>query len=432
MNYENLKDAIVAVIKQNGNEEITGNILQQVLVAMVNSLGSGYQFMGVAGAATNPGTIDQKAFYLSGAVGEMVLPNFGITIDNEICALIYDSSWTKLNIISIDDSPIADSPNLISSAAIYTALDSLSNSFMQLVRAAIENHLAIFDGDGQVKDAGIGVDDLALPASHYPDLFAGFAGNLVDTRSAGTRQSFAFRQSGGDGVNYLKRIKGKTFAWNQSATLRDNMQEVATTDQTPISSGVFGGPAYPTHKYLFVARITTLMASDSVWFWGGSKYAHNIGVLADEQKWWIMSPATQQNQTSFIVVANRGGNGTTGTAGYKDLQCFDLTLMFGTGNEPTTYAEFEALYYLNYYAPASRLINNTAEALETTGFNAYDPASGKAQIIKGQQYQITGTYTSLSLTGRRSLPTAVVFSPRLALANSPWWAGTHPTPACTS
>ena len=36
-----LKTAIQNAIKQNGNEEITGNILQDVLLAIVSTLGDG-------------------------------------------------------------------------------------------------------------------------------------------------------------------------------------------------------------------------------------------------------------------------------------------------------------------------------------------------------------------------------------------------------
>ena len=42
MNYEELKQRIAAVIKSNGNQEITGSILQAVLMAMVDSLGEVY------------------------------------------------------------------------------------------------------------------------------------------------------------------------------------------------------------------------------------------------------------------------------------------------------------------------------------------------------------------------------------------------------
>ena len=74
-NYAYLKAAIQNVIKTNGNNEITGQLLQQSLLSMINSLGSGYQFIGVATPTTNPGSPDQKVFYI--ANGKGTYTNFG-------------------------------------------------------------------------------------------------------------------------------------------------------------------------------------------------------------------------------------------------------------------------------------------------------------------------------------------------------------------
>lgn len=95
-NYETLKAAIQQVVKTNGNNEITGALLQQSLLAMINSLGSGYQFVDVATSATKPGTPDQKVFYI--ANGKGTYPNFGgISItEDEVVILYYDTDWHKL------------------------------------------------------------------------------------------------------------------------------------------------------------------------------------------------------------------------------------------------------------------------------------------------------------------------------------------------
>ena len=74
-NYNSLKATIDANIKQNGNQEITGQILNSVLNQMVTTLGAGYQFAGVATTATNPGTPDAKVFYI--ANGKGTYTNFG-------------------------------------------------------------------------------------------------------------------------------------------------------------------------------------------------------------------------------------------------------------------------------------------------------------------------------------------------------------------
>ena len=94
-NYETLKSAIQQVVKTNGNNEITGALLQQSLLAMINSLGSGYQYMGVATPTTNPGTPDQKIFYI--AIQGGIYSNFNnIQVgDYEIAILKYDTAWSK-------------------------------------------------------------------------------------------------------------------------------------------------------------------------------------------------------------------------------------------------------------------------------------------------------------------------------------------------
>lgn len=74
-NYEDLKAAIADVIYQNGNNEITGLLLQQTLLSIVNNLGEYATFGGIATPDTNPGTADQNIYYLAAKAGTYV--NFG-------------------------------------------------------------------------------------------------------------------------------------------------------------------------------------------------------------------------------------------------------------------------------------------------------------------------------------------------------------------
>lgn len=98
-NYNSLKTIIDANIKQNGNQEITGQILNSVLNQMVTTLGAGYQFAGVAtlDPATDPGTPDAKVFYI--ANGKGTYTNFGgINVtEDEVVVLYWDSSWHKVS-----------------------------------------------------------------------------------------------------------------------------------------------------------------------------------------------------------------------------------------------------------------------------------------------------------------------------------------------
>lgn len=70
--YEQLKEAISDVIKTNGNQEITGAILQNTLKSIVNSVGANAAFAGVATPTTNPGTPDQNVFWIAAENGEYV------------------------------------------------------------------------------------------------------------------------------------------------------------------------------------------------------------------------------------------------------------------------------------------------------------------------------------------------------------------------
>ena len=96
-NYNSLKTAIDANIKQNGKQEITGPVLNSVLNAMVDTLGAGYQFAGIAVSDTNPGTPDAKVFYI--ANGKGAYTNFGgiEVTEEEVVVLYYDTEWHKVS-----------------------------------------------------------------------------------------------------------------------------------------------------------------------------------------------------------------------------------------------------------------------------------------------------------------------------------------------
>lgn len=94
-NYKSLKTTINANVKRNGNQEITGQILNSVLTAMVDTLGTGYSFAGVATPATNPGTPDAKVFYIANGKGSYT--HFGEleVTEDEVVVLYWDSLWHK-------------------------------------------------------------------------------------------------------------------------------------------------------------------------------------------------------------------------------------------------------------------------------------------------------------------------------------------------
>lgn len=190
----------------------------------------------------------------------------------------------------------------------------------------------------------------------------GIAEGIADSTSAGTPQEFTFRKAGGDGVNYMKRIKGNTKAWNQlepeesihyQGTLAN--REGTMLGDVPYVSG---------HKYLMKWNAPTNLSQ--VYFQTDSSYP--VGTCYATEGAKIVTSEYTFSSSGFIF--NASGDSVT-----LDVYCLiiDLTLLFGAGNEPTSVAAFEALYPNAYYPyNAGELKNNDAKALETRGFNQWD------------------------------------------------------------
>lgn len=94
-NYEQLKQSVAEVIKANGNQEITGTILQSALLSIISVIGYHATFAGVANPATNPGTPDSNVFYLAAEPG--IYANFGgIELTEQVLVLFNkNGDWEK-------------------------------------------------------------------------------------------------------------------------------------------------------------------------------------------------------------------------------------------------------------------------------------------------------------------------------------------------
>ena len=88
-NWNDLKASVAEAIKTNGNQEITGQILQNTLNSIISNLGENATFAGIATPNTNPGTPDGNVFYLATKPG--IYSNFNsFTVENNV-AIIYNN-----------------------------------------------------------------------------------------------------------------------------------------------------------------------------------------------------------------------------------------------------------------------------------------------------------------------------------------------------
>ena len=132
-NYEQLKQAVSDVIKANGNQEITGKIMQNTLLSIISSVGSNATFAGIATPETNPGTPDQNIFYITSGNGIYVNFSNDIEIkDNNIYIITNKNrNWQFLR------------TNIVNSQLVYDAFSNIG-----VIRKGVYNaETILFYGD---------------------------------------------------------------------------------------------------------------------------------------------------------------------------------------------------------------------------------------------------------------------------------------------
>ena len=379
--FSTLIASIEATIKQNGVQAITGQVLQDELLLMVSAINQlkqdtleGYAFYGEALPNGATRVVTQNTFFLAGA-GSYTINGNSVTIaDSGISVVVYDcvnDEITTYQLFAYDANPTSGSANAVTSGGVKSALDTKA------------------DKNGA-----------------SPDLFAGFAGNLVDTRSAGTRQGpFAFRQSGGDGVNYMRKILGRTEAWNQlvpvnkitvSSGTYDGLTIVNNGDGTISVSGTSEASGYVNIATALGLSIGTgkkiLLKQPS----NASVNFYLRTITAGAYLWNDVKDICTLQSPEVLTISLVYNSGVSVDVRIP-IMLFNITLLYGSGNEPATVAAFQSLHPLPYYNyNAGVLKNNAATSLQTVGFNQWD------EKREGGSLDNTGQPSSLNADTFRS------------------------------
>lgn len=129
--WSDLKAAIANIIKTNGNQEITGQVLRNVLNNIISSVGENASFVDVATPTTNPGTPDGNVFYIAYTAGNYA--NFqskagNLTVNPGELAILYNetTNWGKSVIGMSSDGVIAlaNITNQINATGRYAYTDT--------------------------------------------------------------------------------------------------------------------------------------------------------------------------------------------------------------------------------------------------------------------------------------------------------------------
>ena len=205
-------------------------------------------------------------------------------------------------------------------------------------------------------------------SAYAPDLTAGAALGITGDGPT-TTAAWLERTSTSDGPTTAKCIHGNTVRWNQLVSVPMSEGETQrgitftpNADGTVALSGTstqtiyknLGSKSVAGHTYL-VRKGGTLATDANL-----ALYNDGGGITVNSQESAI---ATANVEKSFFF---RVASGAT-VDGTVLPQIFDLTAMFGAGNEPATVAEFEALYPADYYPyDAGSLLPVNMEGIEST------------------------------------------------------------------
>lgn len=291
--------------------------------------------------------------------------SFSVVADRDLDALP-----GRIAVFDEDGNPV-DSGKYLTS--IEGDIHDLEDNKLDRLGGEYGGRVVVTKENGMVEDSGVSLDSLRAP---------GISEGIADSTSAGTAQEIVFRKSGGDGVNYVKRFKGKSLVWNQKVQIPASSQSttiggITITDNRDGSytlSGTASGRVNFTqftgtfgiingHKYLIKGcpvggSFSTYCISDGNRSYGDSS--------ADIGNGWLF---IAEGSTPISLRIRIESDTTINNLTFKP-QLIDITLL---GESIITVADFFALFPHPYYEyNAGTLISNDASALETVGFNQWD------------------------------------------------------------
>lgn len=236
----------------------------------------------------------------------------------------------------------------------------------------------VLEPGGHARLVGNVLDRISGASANHASAVGSSRAMLGDAETA----SWTERTTAADGAALIEAVYGNTLRWNQLVDLSNNTSTVFNTvTRTRSSDGSVtftgtaegtGSPQYATltdkllkitsgHKY-FLTK-----SNDNLAFYVNVSGSNNNPVAGSS-----IFTALQSSDSASIYITVPATGYDFGT--YECYpQLFDLTQMFGAGNEPATVAEFEALFPLPYYPyDAGSLLPVRMEGVETVGFNLWD------------------------------------------------------------
>lgn len=199
--------------------------------------------------------------------------------------------------------------------------------------------------------------------------------NNGSTLSIETDSDTAYQKTVPTGAKLMsvKNIGGRSIVWNQ-------LYYVYKYDGKVLNCK----PIFKSHKYLLQVDYSVSENTKVYLFFRDAKYTAgtnnqiNKDVAAGSGKIsWITSPLGEHSDGGefgvFRMVTNSDGSQKIDASPFSNYEIFDLTAMFGAGNEPSTVEEFEKMFPADYYPyNAGEVVSAGTEEIVEHGRNLWD------------------------------------------------------------
>lgn len=233
-----------------------------------------------------------------------------------------------------------------------------------------------------------------------------------------TDQKFTYRKTGGGGLSAIgsgtgkvEKLKGNTAVWNQLSSINTFSNTITDTKgyfQLQVVSYLNNsvGAGYSGVDFtspLLYGKVVTIYDNTN-----RIRVKHN-GSARDIDVMWIENviPTHKVLITFYVKSVNPS---SVGGLVINNIGVYDLTLMFGAGNEPTTVAAFDqwldANVGLKGYYPydAGSLIPVKDTTLKTVGFNLWDGVFESGYYDSNTGNPVSGSGWLRSKNGVKVLP----------------------------
>lgn len=322
--WTTLKAAVADVIKTNGNQEITGQVLQNTLNSIISTVGENATFIGIATPETSPGTPDGPVFYFATQSG--TYSNFGgLEIKNAGLAILYNKTgaWQTLlvyeaateegdsNQITMSQKAITNSLKKARAMALYNRIVLFGSEAISFTRGGFVS------SDGQVDSEAdnYGYSDLILLPKN---------GTYVITHKASTNSYAVVFDENLDVVEYHHSGTGNkttiTTGDNDRYLIISNNFDVVANPSLEHDNSIYDTAVedlkYLSERYLQYSAYYNSNTANEVWSENGY-YGANGSVLENENYSYCKAPLNGRKYV-FVDHCNIPASGHVGIVFFNE------------------------------------------------------------------------------------------------------------------